>query len=952
MKMIRLLPHAPSAILAAGLALASAVPLRAASVTWIEAERFDDPGGWTIDTQFIDQMGSAYLLADGLGTPVTDAVTRVELPAPGRRRLWVRARDWVPEHHPGRFRVMLDGRDASREFGASGRAGWTWEDGGAHDVGRTVELRLHDLSGTYGRCDAVVLAEDLDWKPPTDRAAIDALRLAHGGVGAAIRDAGDYDVVVVGGGLAGCMAAVASARTGARTALVQNRAVLGGNGSTEILVPPVGVWPRGRDDRREPRDTGIIEEAGLAGAQGDADTRHWSARLRRIADATPDLSLFLETHVTGVGLATNAAGAIREVRAIGTRTGARSRFGAKVFVDCTGDGAVGVAAGAIHRHGREARSMYGESMAPEEPNATTMGNSLKFAARKTDAPQPFATPPWATEFALCDHFPEGRHPASPNPPLGWQWMIELGGLQNTYLEKEEIRDDLLRLVYGIWSHIKNECPKLREEAVPYRLQWVGAVTGMRESRRLIGDHVLTENDIAGQVLFPDRVAFGGWGLDDHFSDGFFTRGQPARHPHKGLLHSVPFRSLYSTNVPNLLMAGRNISASHVGMGSTRVMMTCAVIGQAAGTAAALCAERGLTPRDLGRSHVEDLQQQILKDGAHIIGLPNTDPRDLARAATATASSEGVEPTGERMAAAHALDGFARAAGGAGHAWRADATRPGPHWLQLAWNAPRTFNCVHVTFQTRDLAPAGFRIEAPEGDGWRTLADIRSRHRRHVVPLDRVTAARLRIVPSFAAGICEVRVYDEPARTLDIARRIAATRDLPSTPDERWPWETPEEAARAAAAVPAMRAGLDSETVAKKYGAIVMDDGVAGLTGRWTASAHSSPYIGLGYLNDGDEEKGAKKAVFHPQLPGPGRYEIRLAYTTLGNRASNTPVTIFTTSGPRTVRVNQRKAPAIDGLLHSLGVFDLAAGPEARIEVSNGDTDGYVVVDALLLIPAP
>ncbi len=931
------------------IALAFALPAAASRIVWVETERFDDRGGWTADTQFIDQMGSPFLLAAGLGVPVTDAVTRVTIPAAGRWRLWIRARDWVPGHHPGRFRVLLDGRDAGREFGASGRPGWTWEDGGTHDLGGAVELRLHDLTGYYGRCDAIALSDDPAWTPPADRAALDVLRLRFGGVGAELRDAGDYDVVVVGGGLAGCMAAVASARTGARTALLQNRPVLGGNGSTEILVPPVGVWPGGRRDRREPRDTGIIEEAGLPGAQGDADTRHWSVRLRRIVDATPDLSLFLETHATGVALATNAGGAIREVQAVHALTGARSRFGGKVFIDCSGDGAIGVAAGAIHRHGREPRSMYGESMAPDEANATTMGNSLKFVSRKTEQPQPFATPDWATDLALCDRFPDRRHPTSPSPPLGWQWMIELGGMQNTYEGKEEIRDDLLRLIYGIWSHIKNDCPTLSTQAAPYRLEWVGVVAGMRESRRLIGDHVLTENDIAGQVLFPDRVAFGGWGLDDHFSGGFFESGPPARHPHKGLLHSVPFRSLYSTNVPYLLMAGRDISASHVGMGSTRVMMTCAVIGQAAGTAAALCAARGINPRDLGRSYIEDLQQQILKDGAHLIDLPNTDPRDLARTAAVTASSEGFEPGGERMAATNAVDGFARAAGGRSHAWRADAAKPGPHWLQLAWTAPQAFNCVHVTFQTVDLAPTGFRIEAADGAGWRPVAEVAARHRRHVVPIERVTTDRLRIVPSTAAGICEIRVYDEPARVLDIARRVALTRMQPDGPDARYPWETPEEAAKAVIK-PVAGAGLSPETLAKKYGGLVFDDSTAALTGEWTTSAHSTPYVGTGYVNDGDRDKGGKLLIFHPLLPATGRHEIRLAYTPLANRASNTPVSIRTASGATTVLVNQRKPPKIDGLLHSLGVFDL--DPGTTIEISNRDTDGYVVVDALLLIPAP
>ena len=303
--------------------------LPAADPVWLEAERFGDTGGWTVDSQFIDQMSSSYLLADGLGTPVTDAVTRVELPRAGRWRLWVRTRDWAPEHSPGCFQVHLNGQAATPGFGSSGNPGWRWEDGGAHDLPARVEVRLIDRTGYYGRCDALAFSDDPDWRPPEDRPALDALREKLGGVSRDIRDAGEYDVVVVGGGLAGCLAAVSSARTGARTVLIQDRPVLGGNASTEILVPPVGVHPGAILDPRDPRDTGLIEETGLPGRQRDGETRYWSSRLARLVTAESDLRLVLNTRATGVEM---KPGSSHEIAAVlGERSAATvSHYGRKI----------------------------------------------------------------------------------------------------------------------------------------------------------------------------------------------------------------------------------------------------------------------------------------------------------------------------------------------------------------------------------------------------------------------------------------------------------------------------------------------------------------------------------------------------------------------------------------------------------------------------------------------
>jgi hypothetical protein len=596
----------------------------AASGVWIEAEQFKDLGGWTNDAQFIDQMGSPYLLAVGLDGPVKDAVTRVKVSAAGKYRLWARTRDWTPQHSPGKFQVVLNGKPSEHVFGQSRAKGWIWEDGGVHELAAgEVEVRLHDLTGHYGRCDVIVLAGDLQSPPPSDRRELAAARETRGGVTLHVQSLFPYDTVVVGGGLAGTMAALASARTGAKTALVQNRPVLGGNTSTEILVEPQG------DTTREPLDpgeTGIIEEF-----RGPAD--QYSERMLKLCKAEPKLNLFLNTHATGVRM--KAPGQIGAVLALETTTGRRYAFEGSTFIDCTGDGAIGVWAGAEHRHGREPSAMYQETRAPEKADGGTMGGTLRYATEVAAGPVSFTAPAWAHKFPNCADFNRERHPQLRFG--GWQWVIEYGGVLNTYDDAEAIRDELLRIIWGMWDHAKNHCPKLAEEAKNYKLVWVSHVVGKRESRRLLGDYIMTEHDISPTKLFEDRVSYGGWGVDLHPPKGFYDPGPPAIFSHK-VKFSVPFRSLYSKDIANLMMAGRDISVSHAALGATRVMITCGLQGQAVGTAAALCKVHNTTPRGLYQSHIAELQQQLLKDGCYIIDLPNSDPKDLALGAKVTASS--------------------------------------------------------------------------------------------------------------------------------------------------------------------------------------------------------------------------------------------------------------------------------------------------------------------------
>ena len=910
------------------------LPRNGAHVIWLEAETFADPGGWVNDSQFVNLMGSPYLLAHGMGKPVADAKTTVTIAQRNNYRLWVRTKDWFPTHHPGRFQIHLNSQPVSQTFGQSGRPGWRWEDGGIHELSGNVEIRLHDLTGYDGRCDVLLLTNDLAFEPPGGKEAIALYREKHGGV-SGVTAMPEYDVVVVGGGLAGCTAAVAAARNGARVALVQDRPVLGGNASSEILVPPVGIWPHGKQDSLNPRETGLVEEYRTAGNQRVSEGKLYEKRLHRFVELESNVDLHLNAHATDVEMASDTSGQIKAVVALEVNTGRRLRFVGNLFIDCTGDAVVGVAAGAEYRHGKEPKSMYNEPWAPDEPSPNTMGNGLKYASHDRGEPQPFDAPEWSYEFPSCDDFCPGRHPRfNTGEAIGYQWEIELGGLRDTYADAEEIRDDLLRLIFGLWDHVKNRCPQFRDAAANHGLAWLGHVAGKRENRRLIGDYVLTQNDIGAQTLFPDRVAYGGWVVDDHHSAGFFHDGSFGRHQddpehaYQGVEFSIPFRSLYSRNITNLLMAGRNISASHLAMSDTRVMLTCAIMGHAVGTGAAMCVCKAMTPRELCKGHIGELQQQLLKEGAHIIDMPGKDTDDLARAATLTASSERKSEDGELMLATNAVNGMARATEMASNAWVPCDDIVGPHWLKLAWSQPVALNTVHIVFQMANLAPQDFRVDVWEMGGWRTIAAVgHNRHRRHVLGFDQTRTSLLRIVLDQPAGICEVRVYHEPQHLVEMARRAHHNMRQPDV-GPFLPFQVERK-------LPALEG-------------IVVDSNHAICIGAWVTSTWSQPYIGDGYLHDGDADKGGKWVIFEPELSEPGMYEVRLSYVAYHNRATNTPVTIYSADGPKTVHINQREAPPISGLFISLGKHQLRT--DAKIVVRNAGTDGYAIVDAVQFIP--
>lgn len=563
-------------------ALAVGSPLNGQPVL-IEAESFGEKGGWVLDTQAVSVMGSPYLLAHGLGAPVEDARTAVTFPVTGTYRLWVRTRDWVPDHPdaPGRFQVWLNGQSVGVEFGTV-PGNWAWQDGGVVAITNTATMvSLHDLTGFDGRCDAIAFLSDLDTPPPNDGATLATWRRQMLGEPSEPAASETHDLVVVGGGLAGCSAAIAAAREGLNVALVQDRPILGGNASQEVRVETQGMVRHS-----------IVESLRNRTPNGADKSVDDSNRLAVVAAET-NITVYLGWRAYAV--TTNEQGRVLSVDAKSTTTGEERRLLGSWFVDATGDGWIGYWSGADYRMGREARHEFDESRAPLVADAQTMGNSTMWNSVNTGAPVTFPAVPWATAVAGSAYAVSG----------GWNW--EYGLLLDTIYDAEAIRDHLLRAVYGNFYNAKQ-----RPEYANYALNWVCYVPGKRESRRLLGDHVLTENDLRNGVFFEDAVGMGSWPIDVHEPTGVDYRSQAINTAISP--YYFPFRCLYSRNVPNLMMAGRCLSATHVGLGSPRVMHTCGQMGVAVGYAASICKRYDLDPRDVYRHPDRMLELQWLIGG--------------------------------------------------------------------------------------------------------------------------------------------------------------------------------------------------------------------------------------------------------------------------------------------------------------------------------------------------
>ena len=493
-----------------------------------------------------------------------------------------------------------------------------------------------------------------------------------------------YDVVVAGGGMSGICAAMAAARGGARTALVQDRPMLGGNASSEIRMHICGADRHGSVD--DARESGILEELLLENRYNNPqhsfcvqDAFFWAAVKKQ-----SNLHLYLNTRILG---AETSGGRISALSAVQMTSEKQFRFEADFFVDATGDGFVGFCAGAGYMYGREDCRAFGEPHAAAKADRCVMGSSILFTAKDMGHPVPFIKPEWAYTFTE----EQLKHRAHTEITSGY-WWIELSGLLDPVSDAETIRDELLKVLYGVWDHIKNQPGHHAEN---YALDWVGFLPGKRESRRLTGDYVLTENDVAASRIFPDTVAYGGWNMDVHVPGGILSEeNAPTTYYKFDDVYAIPYRCLYSENIENLFLAGRAISVSHIAFGSTRVMGTCAVVGQAVGTAAALALRRGVRDARGVAPYMAELQQRLLRDGCFLPGIANEDENDLARSASVTASSfrPGAEPD-------NVINGVGRNRRGKCNAYISEGIRPEGEILSLRWREPVAANCVCLRFDT-------------------------------------------------------------------------------------------------------------------------------------------------------------------------------------------------------------------------------------------------------------
>lgn len=584
-----------------------------ASELLVESEGFDSLGGWSVNQQFMEQMGSPYLMAHGLGLPVKDATTTVHFPKVGHYYVYVRTYNWTSpwsaKNGPGKFQIAINGKFLKKILGDKG-LDWEWQYAGIASIkDKEVRLSLHDLTGFDGRCDAIYFSSQKPVELPNEGKELQIFRTRLCSL--PLQEVENkYDLVVIGAGIAGISAAASAARLGCKVALINDRMVVGGNNSSEIRVHLGGkicIDPY-------PNLGGMQKEfAPVKGGNAmpgnyyeDQKKKDWLSRI-------PNLDLYLGYHVNKVH---REGTSIVSVTAHSIFSKDQLVFHAPVFADCTGDGSVGFLAGADFSMGRESRNDFLETSAPVKGDNMTMGASVQWYAVNLQQRTNFPEFNYGVSFndTNCQHIMRGD----------WTW--ETGLNQNQIKDAEKIRDYGMLVVYSNWSYLKNHFSK-RKEYAKAQLRWVAYQAGKRESRRLLGDYVLSENDLLKDMPHEDGSFITTWSIDLHYPDTVNDRNFEHR-PFKAVTvqrpiksYSVPYRCLYSRNITNLFMAGRDISVTHIALGTVRVMRTCGMMGEVVGMAASLCKKFQINPRQVYFYHIDDLKDLMLK-GVGGFGLPN------------------------------------------------------------------------------------------------------------------------------------------------------------------------------------------------------------------------------------------------------------------------------------------------------------------------------------------
>ncbi len=571
----------------------------------IEAESFNDKGGWVVDPQFVEQMGSPYLLAHGMGIPVKNAQTKINLEPKGKYYVWVRTKNWANGNWeaPGRFRLIINS-DELEEILGTGDEKWSWQYAGMVSIKEvSVGIELKDITGFEGRCDAVYMST-VKKAPPDTVEELSAWRKVI------LRETDipikseKFDLVVVGGGIAGCAASIAAAEQGLKVALIHDRPVLGGNASSEIRVHTEGItW---KSDRILSMLNTVWWPNGSPDAVQDDKKRHDNINRYK------NIKVWLNWRAYN---ANSDSGLVTSIDARHTSTGETMRFSAPLFVDCTGDGWIGYWAGAEYMYGREDSTEYNENWdrykelwSPAIADNKVMGASVLWRTIDSGTPVAFPHVPWAMEAA-------GNYSATSGT---WKWEFSRKDLHQVD-DAEYIRDHMFKAIYSSFSNAKK-----KPENANLALEWVSYLVGKRESRRLKGDYIYTFNDERNMVEFPDAVVMEKRNIDVHYQQIEADSSQPD-FLSEALYYQVdhyyiPYRSLYSRNINNLFMAGRCFSSSHIGLGGPRVMNTTGQMGVAVGYAASLCKKYNTNPRGIYEKHLDELKSLIFNSSSGTLSV--------------------------------------------------------------------------------------------------------------------------------------------------------------------------------------------------------------------------------------------------------------------------------------------------------------------------------------------
>ena len=576
------------------------------------------------------------------------------------------------------------------------------------------------------------------------------------------------DLCIIGAGAAGLFAAVAAARHGAKVLLMNDRPVVGGNASSEIRM-----WIRGAHGR-DNQETGLVEELALMNLRRNPTLNFsiWDSVTYEFVKNEPNIELLLNCSCLAADM---KDGRIESVKGWQLTTQQFHSVKAKLFADCSGDSVLAPITGAEFRMGRESCDEFNEDIAPKVSDDHTMGMSCLMQVREVDHEVPFTAPDWAVKFTDETI----GHRVNINDPNRFKgdnfWWIELGGMVDSIADTEKLRDQLLPITFGVWDYYKNSG---HFDSKNWELDWVGFLPGKRESRRYVGDHILTQNDVRAEGRFDDLVAYGGWTMDDHDPEGFATRRQPTTYHPAPSPFGIPYRCLYSVNIPNLMFSGRNISCTHSATSSCRVMATCATLGQAMGTAAAIAIREGITPRDIyEKGYVAELKQTLMEDDCYL-PFNRREPTPVMAGITATAGGRD---------ASVLFDGYDRTTDGEAHLCECNfgdeivLTLPEARRLEsisVIFDSDinrDSFEGVNGNFKRYPMrcntflhekllglpAPLmrDFEVYVDSGDGeYKLAAEVKDNYKRLWKLCGDITAKRIKLIPKAAYGAETARIY--------------------------------------------------------------------------------------------------------------------------------------------------------------------------------------------------